>query len=154
MTNKELCEKYPFLIPRNVWTDDILENYDYSWTLLDNFEDGWRIAFGEKFCEELKEALSKANYVDNFRFSQIKEKYGHLCLYNFGCNEEAWNIIRKYEKLSKYTCGKCGQPATKIGMSWIYPYCSSCADKINKYERFIDIDEYYKEVKMDDEGSL
>ena len=76
--NKELCEKYPFLIPRNVFTDQISENYDYSWTRLDDLEPGWKIAFGEQLCEELKEALSKAHYVNKFRFSCIKEKLAHL----------------------------------------------------------------------------
>lgn len=141
--NKELCDKYPFLIPRNVWTGEVVEDYDYSWTLLDTFEPGWKIAFGKQLCEELKEALEKANYVDKFMFSQIKEKYGHLCLYNFGCNQEAWDVIHKYEELSKYTCGRCGKPATKVTTGWIYPYCESCADKYAKYEYFADINEFY-----------
>jgi hypothetical protein len=143
--NKELCDKYPFLIPRNVWTGQISDGYDYSWTLLDDFEPGWRIAFGEQFCEELKEALAKANYVDDFRLTDIKEKWGALHIYNFGCNQEAWDVIHKYEKLSKYTCGRCGASATKVSTGWIYPYCSDCADKFAKYEYFADINEFYKE---------
>lgn len=142
--NKELCEKYPFLIPRNVFTDRIVENYDYSWTHLDDLEPGWQIAFGEQLCEELKEALAKANYVNQFRFSCIKEKWGGLRLNNFGCNQEAWDVIRKYEKLSKFTCGHCGKPATKVSTGWIYPYCDECADKFAKYEYFADINEYYR----------
>lgn len=142
--NKELCEKYPFLIPRNVWTDKISEDYNYSWTRLDDLEPGWRIAFGEQLCEELKDALAKADYVDKFRFSQIKEKWGALCLYNFGCNQEAWDVIHKYEKLSKYICGHCGKPATKVSTGWIYPYCESCSEKYAKYEYFADINEFYR----------
>ena len=143
MSNKELCDKYPFLIPRNVWTDKVPEDYDYSWTRLDDFEDGWRIAFGEQLCEELKEALEKANYVEQFRFSQIKEKYGKLCLYNFGCNAEAWDVIHKYEKMSKYICKHCGKPATKVSTGWISPYCDDCAEKLSKYENFADMREFY-----------
>lgn len=143
--NKELCEKYPFLIPRNVFTDKISEDYDYSWTRLDDLEDGWRIAFGEQMCEELKEALAKANYVDKFRFTDIKEKYGKLCLYNFGCNKEAWDVIYKYERLSKYVCKHCGKPATKVSTGWISPWCDECANIIGEYENFIDINEFYKE---------
>ena len=30
--NKELIKKYPFLLPRNVWTDKVPEDYDYSYT--------------------------------------------------------------------------------------------------------------------------
>lgn len=149
VTNKILCEKYPFLIPRNIWTDEIDEDYDYSWTRLDDLEPGWRIAFGEQLCEELKEALSKADYVDKFRFTQIKEKYGKLCLYNLGCNQEAWNVIRKYERLSKYVCGQCGQSATKVTTGWIYPYCDECAKRIGEYEYFADINEFYRSDKDD-----
>ena len=142
--NKELCEKYPFLIPRNVWTDKISEDYNYSWTRLDDLEPGWRIAFGEQLCEELKDALAKADYVDKFRFSQIKEKWGALCLYNFGCNQEAWDVIHKYEKLSRYICGHCGKPATKVSTGWIYPYCDECAERFAKYKYFADINEFYR----------
>ena len=142
--NKELCERYPFLIPRNVWTDKIPEDYDYSYTRLDDLEPGWRIAFGEQLCEELKSALEKADWVDAFRFTQIKEKWGKLCLYHFACNPSAIDVIRKYEKLSQYICGHCGKPATKVSTGWIYPYCDSCSDKLTKYEYFADIDEFYK----------
>ena len=147
--NKELCEKYPFLIPRNVWTDAIPEDYDYSWTRLDDLEPGWRIAFGEQLCDELKEALAQADYVEHFRFSQIKEKWGKLCLYHFGCNPSAQAVIHKYEKLSKCTCGHCGKPATKVSTGWIYPYCTSCAENLAKYDYFADINEFYR---SDDDG--
>lgn len=147
--NKELCEKYPFLIPRNVWTDTIPEDYDYSWTRLDDLEPGWRIAFGEQLCDELKEALAQADYVYHFRFSQIKEKWGKLCLYNFGCNQEALDVIHKYERLSRYTCGHCGQRATKVSTGWVYPYCDDCAEKLAKYDYFADINEFYR---GDDDG--
>lgn len=148
--NKELCEKYPFLVPRNVWTDEVPEDYDYSWTRLDELESGWRIAFGEQLCEELKEALAQADYVDKFRFTTIKEKWGGLRLDNFGCNQEAWDVIHKYERLSKYTCGRCGNPATKVSTGWIYPHCNECADKYAKYEYFADINEFYG---SDDDGN-
>ena len=30
--NKRLVEEYPFLIPRNLFTDEIPDNYDYTYT--------------------------------------------------------------------------------------------------------------------------
>lgn len=45
--NKQLVEKYPFLLPRNRWTGKVQEDYDYSYTELDGMPDGWRKAFGE-----------------------------------------------------------------------------------------------------------
>ena len=39
--NKELIEKYPFLQPRNVFTDKVSGDYDYSYILIkDNIYNG------------------------------------------------------------------------------------------------------------------
>lgn len=57
--NRRLTEKYPFLIPRNRWTDVISKDYDYTYTELDAMPDGWRWAFGEQMCEEIRNALLK-----------------------------------------------------------------------------------------------
>lgn len=48
MNNKKLCKRYPFLIPRNRWTDKLMwdktDKYfmPYSYTELDAMPDGWR----------------------------------------------------------------------------------------------------------------
>lgn len=147
--NKELCEKYPFLIPRNRWTDAIPKDYNYKYTELDALEDGWRIAFGEQLCEELKEALIKTGCLDDYRIIQIKEKWGFLHWYS-NTNDEIRKVISKYEEMSRYTCGCCGKPATKVTTGWIYPYCDECAEKFVKYEYFADINEFYR---SDDDGN-
>lgn len=147
--NKELCEKYPFLIPRNRWTDKILEDYNYEYTELDALENGWKIAFGEQLCEELKEALIKTNCLDDYRIIQIKEKWGFLRWYS-NTNDEIRKVISKYEKMSKYICKHCGKPATKVSTGWISSYCDSCAEKLTRYEYFADINEFYR---SDDDGN-
>ena len=53
--NKQLVKKYPFLLPRNRWTGKVPKEYDYSYTELDDMPDGWRKAFGEQMCEEIKQ---------------------------------------------------------------------------------------------------
>ena len=142
--NKELVEKYPFLMPHNRWTDHIPEDYDYSYTELDAMPDGWRKAFGERMCEEIREELVRADYLHGYRIAQIKEKYGTLRWYDFGCTERLLHeIISKYEKMSARTCIRCGDPATKISTGWISPYCDACADEIGRYERFVPIDEWF-----------
>ena len=35
-------------MPRNRWTGEVPEDYDYSYTELDSMPDGWRKAFGEQ----------------------------------------------------------------------------------------------------------
>lgn len=142
--NKKLIERYPFLQPHNVWIDKISEDYDYGYTILDEVEDGWQELFLQ-MCEEIREPLIEANYLDKFRFSQIKEKYGSLRMYNFGAPEAVHNIINKYERLSTRICVRCGKTATKISQGWICPYCDDCAAKIDRYESFVSIDEWFEE---------
>ena len=71
--NRKLCEKYPFLIPRNRWSGmriteaqdggywpgnpEAIPEYDYEYTELDSMPEGWRKAFGIQMCEEIKQEL-------------------------------------------------------------------------------------------------
>lgn len=143
--NKQLVEKYPFLLPRNRWTGKVPADYDYSYTELDNMPDGWRKAFGEQMCEEIKQELEEKGILHQYRISQIKEKYGELCWYDFGCTTKILReIIPKYEKLSTHTCIKCGKPATRITLGWISPYCDDCCP-IGEYATHVD--EYFEKVK-------
>lgn len=139
--NKELIEKYPWLLPHNRWTDEVDEKYDYSYTELDAMPDGWRIAFGEEMCEEIQQALNElGEQANTFRIMQIKEKYGSLRFYTNWYTSKISNIINKYEQISRYTCIKCGAPATKVATDWISPWCDKCAD-----DTCVPIEEYYSE---------
>lgn len=151
--NKKLCERYPFLIPRHVWTDKVMWEVSksdwryiapYSYTLLDTMPKGWREAFGEQMCEEIRNVLIKENYLYKYRITQIKEKYGEVRWYDWCASQEVNDIINKYTKLSRRTCICCGRPATKISLGWISPYCTSCANNLSKRKypwKFRDIDE-------------
>lgn len=155
MTNKELCEKFSFLIPTNRWTGKVVKDYDYSWTELDAMPDGWRKAFGEKICEEIKNELNKLpeDIRKNYHIIQIKEKYGYLCWYDNWHTEEIRNVLNKYERLSERTCIKCGAAATKISDGWISPYCDSCASLLN-IKSFIPIDKYLEGVYEDEDEEI
>ena len=72
MNNQELIEKYPWLQIRNVWTN---EKLDDGFTWLDDLPEGWRKAFGLQMVEELDQILRKANYQDEYKITQIKEKW-------------------------------------------------------------------------------
>ena len=60
--------------------------YGYTW--YDDIPEGWRKAFGKQLSKELKKKKKKDNQLKTFRFSQIKEKHGSLCIYTQGCSEE------------------------------------------------------------------
>lgn len=131
--NKALCERYPFLIPRNVWTDSIVEDYNYEFTELDGMPDGWRKAFGTQFMEELREELIKVNNLNTFRIIQIKEKFGGLRFYINGAppNSKIYDIINKYEDLSFEICEFCGAPGkTEDYQGWLFTWCKNCKNKI------------------------
>lgn len=148
--NKRLIERFPFLMPHNRWTDEIPEDFDYSYTELDAMPDGWRKAFGEQMCEEIREELVRVDYLEKYRIAQIKEKYGFLRWYDFGGTEKMnREIIPKYAHLSERTCIMCGAPATKIATGWISPYCDACATQIGSYERFVPIEELVDESDAD-----
>lgn len=154
--NKKLIEKYPFLLPRNVWTNEIENDYDYSYTFLDELPEGWVKAFGIQLCEEIKNELIEAeknrietleerkefaewygfkenepdDYLHIWQIIQWKEKFGELRLYPNFTTDNLDDIIDKYTELSKITCGICGKTATRIGISWIFPYCDECSNNI------------------------
>lgn len=157
MDNRELISKYPFLQPRNIYTDNILEDYDFEYTLLDSMPDGWRIAFGEELCEKINSELNKLNYrvKDSYRILQIKEKFGALCWYTNWTTESIENILSEYEERSKKTCCLCGAPATKISVGWISPYCDECAERVfSDSQDFYPIEEYFKRRKNLEENFL
>lgn len=143
--NKKLIEKYPFLLPRSRWTGDVVADYDYSYTELDNMPDGWRKAFGEQMCEEICNVLKKYEALDDYRIMDIKEKYGGLRWYDSGVNKECYDeyheILNKYCEMSYYTCIKCGQVATKVSLGWISPFCDNCLPDVDS----MNIHEFYKD---------
>ena len=157
--NQTLCKKYPFLIPRNAWsgkkiTDgkgywpqspDEEPKYNYEFTALDEMPDGWRIAFGEKMCEELRIALEKTGHLNDYYPVQIKEKFGQLRFYTNFSTKETEAIIDKYTAISEKTCIKCGKPATQITQGWISPFCDKCVPKYNgQKHRTIPIEKWFK----------
>ncbi len=136
LTNAELIEKYPFLAVEDPYEPD---NWVSCW--LDDLEPGWRAAFGERLCEDLVKALKEDNCEDEFKFEQIKEKYGSLRLYASGYGEHTKHVLAKYEELSKYICGHCGKVARYVTSGWIYPLCEECMLKVNSYR--VPIEEFY-----------
>lgn len=129
LKNWILCGKYPFLIPRYEWSGKILKDYDYTSTYLDDMPNGWRKAFGEMMCEEIKQELVRCNYLDEFRIIQAKEKFGGLRIYTNGepVDCKVQQIIDKYSVLSENICIVCGKPDVPMTHNgWSSPYCKKC----------------------------
>jgi hypothetical protein len=97
-----------------------------AYTELDALPSGWRKAFGIYICKDLKRALLEdggRKKLRGYRIEQIKEKFGELCWYDHGGNEETNRIIYKYTYISLHTCIVCGKSADYVTRGWIEPYC-------------------------------
>lgn len=138
--NQALIERFPFLLPYYGRDEQggLSPDFDFSFTELDSMPDGWRIAFGEQMCEEIKEALLTSGSAKeeglaalyDYRILEIKEKYGQLRWYDTGGADE---ITEKYLKISEHICVQCGKPATRRSTHWICPYCDDCGPTYEKY---------------------
>lgn len=126
---KTLIEKYPYLIPRNPWTGKVPDSYDYSYFEGEHsLPQGW-LRLYLQMCYDIYEPLKKANALNTFYFTQVKEKWGTMRCYTSGAPEEVLKIINKYEHLSKYVCSDCGKPSTYLMLGYVIPYCTKCKKK-------------------------
>lgn len=137
MYNAFLFIRYPFLQPRNVWTG---KRY-WDFNKMNEIPKGWRKAFGKQFKKDLRQALIKDEILKTFQFTQIKEKYGTLRLYNNGEGPETEKVIRYYESLSMCYCIRCGKPARYETKGWIEYLCEDCFDESENINRS-NYDEY------------
>ena len=145
--NKKLIERYPFLLPRNLWTDEIPKNYDYSYIRGENeLPQGWWKLFLQ-MCEDIRQPLIDANCLDKFRFSQIKEKYNSMRCYNYGAPEEVRDIIRKYELMAYYVCTRCGKPAIYETQGYFASFCEDCL-KVFKRQPKVELIEFKPYFKI------
>ena len=141
--NEELITEFPFL--RVDWEETC---HGVTYTVLDDMPQGWRISFGRKLCEELKEELIKNNALDSYEVEQVKEKFGGLRWYDNCYLPGLQVIIAKYAVLSEKTCINCGKPANWISTGWISPYCDDCATKQAKAQG-VDINKRFKKIQED-----
>lgn len=116
-----------------------------SFTELDAMPTGWRKAFGENICKEIRDSLLTTYKIKeqpktlfekircsykglkllfSYRIMQIKEKYGQLRWYDSRSTDNIFEIIEKYTEISEKTCIVCGERATYLSLDWICPFCS------------------------------
>lgn len=135
---KELVKQYPWLKPRNVWTDKVDEDYDYSWMWIEPDEDGWQKAFFYYLMEDMKKELEEKDFVEQFRINEYKSKYGTMRLYG----NAYLKSVNDYEYMSANICEVCGRPDVGSTSGWITPICCTCFEKYyndtRPYEEAVD----------------
>jgi hypothetical protein len=150
--NKKLLKEYPFLVPVN-WEGNRIsaKDHNYEFTALDDIPKGWKKMFLQ-FCEDIKPVLIKGNYLNEYYFVQLKEKYGSIRIYDNGVpssiREEVSRLISDYEIISKNICVDCGSPYAKMcNVGWVSPFCEKC---FKKYYYNIDYNSATKESDVMD----
>lgn len=143
--NKALIEHFPYLQPRNLWTDKIPEDYSYEYVRgAHELPDGWHRLF-LLYCMSIKPPLRKANFIDQFRFSQIKEKWGEMTIYDNGTprdiHDELTDLNYIYARISKLICQYCGSRSQYETRGWVSYFCKDCGEKHFSEEGLIEIDE-------------
>ena len=144
--NKELVERYPYLLPRNVFTDKLPDDYNYAYINgIGEIPPGWEMLFLQ-LCEDIRQPLIDAGQLEKFRFTQIKEKYNRLECYNYGAPEKVHDIIDKYSVMAGYICTNCGKPATFETNGYIASYCDDCWKDFVRHDKgeWIKFKPYYK----------
>ena len=89
----------------------------------------------DKLCEK----ISKLDKDEDFRFLQIKEKFGGLRVYVINGNEKIFGLISDAEDESLETCEHCGtkENVDQRNNGWIYTLCNNCYHKKNSNPSWI-----------------
>ena len=87
---------------------------------------GWADLF-EKLCADIK-----ATNPEDFKFEQVKEKFGGLRAYYSGGSNEVGKLVSAAEADSYNVCEECGSrdDVTSEG-AWITTLCGKCRSKLH-----------------------
>ena len=86
--------------------------------------DGWH-GIIRSACGRISFHEANAGRSD-FRFSQVKEKWGTLRLYYSGGDEFVMGVISMAEAMSAVTCERCGSPGKTNDSGWLSTLCEGC----------------------------
>lgn len=122
-----LKERFPFLIPRNVFTGDVVEGSKNHY-IGDDLPCGWSRLF-LLYCKTISYIMTWQQ-AQELRFTDVKEKYGTLRISHLGAPEIVNSITYMYEAYSKNICSKCGKYSSRVTDGWITYLCSNCAKEL------------------------
>jgi hypothetical protein len=95
-------------------------------------DDGW-FNILDNMCRLIHEHLKDKDYP--YRFTQIKEKFGTLRVYDNGSDKYIFGVIDMAESMSHTTCEVCGNMArTKAAGIWLKTLCEHHAKEMNYSE--------------------
>ena len=136
LKNRYLVWRFPYLRPRR-YDGSIIKEYNYDYTDLDCFPDGWRDVI-IKYCKRLNVVLKKYKQLDNFFITDAKEKWGSARIYYSGvssneCREIIDKLLWQMESETWHTCNGCGKKATYSSIGYVLPFCDKCMKQHKVY---------------------
>ena len=140
--NRLLVWRFPYLRPRN-YCGNIIPDYDYKFTDLDCYPDGWRKLI-ISYCKRLNKILKRYGELHNFYITDAKEKWGTARLYYSGisnsqCRKQVDELLWQLETESMHICSQ----------GYVLPFCYECTTK-NKILRNYEPLEVQNETKDDE----
>ena len=113
--------------------------YKWMWKLQRYF----RIRFTKKIFEKIadwiyKHAPKGPRPSISLEITQIKEKFGGLCFYYVGGDNEIRGMVRLAESMSYKICESCGT-THNVGRTkgWFYTVCKPCYDKNSRANKLV-----------------
>ena len=98
---EQLMKKYNWLTPGDDRTAYAMFGFDVN--------DGWYQLLDDTFFSIDRVFTGSPEVKENFVITQIKEKWGALCIYYYGGDDEIEGIIRNAEEKSETVCEVCGK---------------------------------------------
>ena len=125
---KQLIDKFSFYTIHNENDEDYQTAFDCG--------SGWFNLILE-MSEDIRD-LIESKYDGNldFTISYMKEKFGTLSIFTFGCPDDIDYIISQAEHDSGHICEQCGELGELREMHmWVYTRCDKCWNIIKEINK-------------------
>ena len=66
----------------------------------------------------------------DYRFSQVKEKFGLLRIYGYGGDDYIAGAVARTEAVSGSVCERCGARGSVRGKGWLVTLCDQCSERL------------------------
>lgn len=131
---KQLYKKYP-----DQFTETKLDEMQSCMAFGICFGEGWLPLF-EKLCahidNHIKWKKGSSGEVIEFRWTQLKEKFGSGRFYYYGGDDYIEGMIALAESLTYITCEDCGNVAKERNdHGWYSTLCNQCWSKLQERKK-------------------
>ena len=122
MTPVEIIDKYPKIFgnrPFDPMKTLICFGFEVGKGWIPVLEDGFK---------KINDIVEKES-IDDFRVTQVKEKFGTLRVYTNWSTDPIDKIVQEMEKTCETVCEECGEPGKFYTDGWMRVRCETCEEK-------------------------